>query len=151
MDQLLGDELEKCSSKNDSKSSLSGIMSNEESLTNRSYQATPAFTKEKETENLELAPRRISLTSENLDEIAEYDPTVIHSESHISIQDMDCKEPPIEIKPQPVLAITQKRKKETGDEKKGGILKLKKRKFMLKAASVDNIQGTFKFGGAASS
>ena len=29
-------------------------------------------------------------------------------------------------------------------------MKLKKRKFMLKAASVDNIQGSFKFNGGTS-
>ena len=131
-------------------SSLSEIVSIGESLTDRSYQATPAFSKEKETETSTLVPRRISLTSENMDEIAEIDPTTIHSDSHISIQDMDGTTSPIEIKPQPVISVTQKRKKENGDDKKGGILKLKKRKFLLKAASVDNIQGSFKFTGGTS-
>ena len=104
MDKLLEEE-QRSSSK--VCSSLSEIVSNGESLTDRSYQATPAFSKEKETETSTLVPRRISLTSDDLAEIAEIDPIGIHSDSHISIQDMDGGTvSPIEIKPLPTVSIT---------------------------------------------
>ena len=70
MDSFLGSDL-KSSWRRDSMSADASLKSQSESETNRSYQATPAFTKEIEPDNSMLYPCRISLSSENLDEVAE--------------------------------------------------------------------------------